>query len=148
MNGERSLEWDPGLRATWHGRTARHTAPDLARAAAEGVLFNLAQYVEVIERESGVVGGQVVLSGNGFLDPQLAPLLASLLGRELRQPADAGLATLRGAAVCAWEALGHDPSPALEPMIESAAVVKPIVDDALLRRFEKFKALRSAIPSS
>ena len=106
------------------------------------MLFNLAQYVEVIERESGVVAGQVVLSGNGFREPLLAPLLASILGRELLHPAAAGLATLRGAAVCAWRALGHDPGPALERMIETAEVVKAAPDDALSGRFERFKALR------
>ena len=142
MNGERSLEWNPELKPSWHGRMAQHSAADLARAAAEGVLFNLAQYVEVIERESAVVAEQVVLSGNGFRDPVLAPLLASVLRRELVHPVDAGLATLRGAAVYAWKALGHDASAALERVVETAAVVKPEVDDALLARFEKFKAIR------
>jgi gluconokinase len=144
MNGERSLEWNPDLQPSWHGRTAEHSPADLARAAAEGVLFNLAQYVEVIERESGVVAGPVVLSGNGFRDVLLAPILASLLGRDLVQPADAGLATLRGAAVYAWRALGHDVGAALERMIEKAEVVKPVADEALLHRFERFKKLRSA----
>ena len=142
MNGERSLEWDPELQPSWHDRTAEHAPPDLARAVAEGVLFNLAQYVEVVERESGVSAGQIVLSGNGFRDPLLAPILASVLGRELLQPAAAGLATLRGAAVCAWKALGHDASVALEGMIERAEVVKPSHDEALLQRFERFKTLR------
>jgi len=148
MNGERSLEWNPDLRESWHGRTAEHTPSDLARAAAEGVLFNLAQYVEVIEKESGVVAEQVVLSGNGFRDPILALILASILGRELRHPADAGLATLRGAAVYAWRALGHDASPALERMIEEAVVLQPSVDESLLDRFKRFKILRTAVPSS
>ena len=142
MNGERSVEWNPDLRPSWHGRTAEHTASDLAHAAAEGVLFNLAQYVEVIEEESGVIAGQAVLSGNGFLDALLAPILASVLRRELLHPSDAGLATLRGAAVYAWRALGHDAGGALDRTIEKAAVVKPEVDDQLLDRFERFKLLR------
>jgi gluconokinase len=147
-NGERSLEWNPDLQPSWHGRKAEHSSPELARAAAEGVLFNLAQYVEVIERESGVVAGQVVLSGNGFRDPQLAPILASLLGRELLHPADAGLATLRGAAVCGWRGLGHDAGPALERIIQNAGVLRPSPDDALLDRFHRFKSLRAAQLSS
>jgi len=142
MNGERSLEWNPDLKESWHGRTAEHRPSDLARAAAEGVLFNLAQYVEVMEKESGVVAEQVVLSGNGFRDPMLAPMLASVLGRELLRPSDAGLATLRGAAVYAWRALGHDAGAALERMIDAAAVLKPTADGALLQRFEQFKTLR------
>ena len=144
MNGERSLEWNPDLKPGWHGRTAKHTPAELARAAAEGVLFNLAQYVEVIERESGVVASEVVLSGNGFRDPLLPPLLASLLGRELLQPPDAGLATLRGAAVYAWRALGHDAAPALEALLAEARVVGPAEDPHLLERFVRFKELRVA----
>lgn len=142
MNGERSLEWNPDLKPTWHGRTDEHTPSELSLAAAEGVLFNLAQYVEVIERESGVRASEIVLSGNGFLDPLLPAWLASLLGRELLHPSSAGLATLRGAAVCAWRALGHDALPALEGMIERAKVVKPDVDERLFQRFETFKRLR------
>jgi gluconokinase len=143
MNGERSLEWNPDLKPSWHDRTASHSAADLARAAAEGVLFNLAQYVEVIERESRVSAQQIVLSGNGFLDPALSGLLASILGRELLHPPDAGLATLRGAAVYAWQALGHDAGPSLERVIERSAVVVPASDDGVSQRFERFKAIRA-----
>jgi gluconokinase len=144
MNGERSLEWNPDLRESWHGRHERHSPADLSRAAAEGVLFNIAQYVETIERESGVVADDIVLSGNGFREPLLAPLLASLLGRDLLYPESAGLATLRGAAVYAWRALGHNAGPALEKGIEAATVVASARDSALLDRFGRFKELRAA----
>jgi gluconokinase len=142
MNGERSLEWNPDRRESWHGRETRHTPELLARAVIEGVLFNIAQYVEVIERQSGVIADDIVLSGNGFLDPLLPPLLASILGRELLHPDTAGLATLRGAAVYAWRALGHDVRPALEREIQSAARVRPVPDASLADRFHRFKQLR------
>jgi xylulokinase len=142
MNGERSLEWDPTLRESWHGRKEEHTPAELCRAVAEGVLFNLAQYVEVVERESGVVAETIVLSGNGFREPQHASILASLLGRELLKPDDAGLATLRGAAVYAWRALGHDVVPALEREVLRAPRVNSMKDAALLDRFARFKELR------
>jgi gluconokinase len=140
MNGERSLEWNPDLKPVWHGRTPQHTPEQLARAVVEGVMFNLAQYVEVVERESGVVADEIVLSGNGFLDPALAPMLASLLGRELMQPPESGLATLRGAAICAWRGLGVDAS--VEGILRRSSVVKPIADDVLCHRFERFKIHR------
>src|SRR5439155_233592 len=69
LNGERSLEWNSELRPSWHGRNSDHTPAELQRSVMEGVVFNLAQYVEVIEKSSGVRANQVVLSGNGFLDP-------------------------------------------------------------------------------
>jgi len=143
MNGERSLEWNADLKPSWHGRKPGHSPAELSRAAAEGVLFNIAQYVETIERESGVAAEQIVLSGNGFREPILASLLATLLRRELLQPEAAGLGSLRGAAVYAWRALGHDPSPALEALLEGAKRVTAGTDAALLDRFERFKELRS-----
>ena len=142
MNGERSLEWNPGLRPRWHGRRKNQRAAVLARAVVEGVLFNIAQYVETIERESGVTAEETVLSGNGFREPLLAPLLASMLGRELLQPEDAGLASLRGAAVYAWRALGHDATPALEGLLGRAKRVKPVRNSGLVERFARFKELR------
>ena len=143
MNGERSLEWDPALRESWHGRKEEHTPAELCRAVAEGVLFNLAQYVEVVERESGVAAETIVLSGNGFREPQQASILASLLGRDLLKPDDAGLATLRGAAVYAWRAIGHDVVPTLESEMLGAPRVNSMKDVALLDRFARFKELRA-----
>jgi gluconokinase len=143
-NGERSLEWNPDLRESWHGREEWHTRAQLSRAVAEGVLFNIAQYVEVVQQESGVQAEEIVLSGNGFREPGLASLLASILGRELLQPASAGLASLRGAAICAWRALGHDPTPAIEKELADAVHVTAVADPALADRFARFKTLRAA----
>jgi gluconokinase len=143
VHGERSLEWNHHLKPTWHGRTPDVSSTDLGRAAAEGVLFNLAQYVETIERESGSAATEIVLSGNGFLDPQLSSILASVLGRELLHPEESGFASLRGAAVYAWRALGHDAAPELERIVERAPRVKPLPDVRLSERFAKFKHLRN-----
>jgi gluconokinase len=143
-NGERSLEWNPDLRESWHGRHEQHTPAQLSRAVAEGVLFNMAQYVEVVERESGITAEEIVLSGNGFREPLLATLLASILGRELLNPESAGLASLRGAALYAWRALGVDAATALEMQIARAPGVKLVRDPALTARFAEFKVLRSS----
>ena len=142
LNGERSLEWNPELKPAWHGREPSHTPAELFRAVMEGVVFNLAQYVEVIEKASGLRAEQFVLSGNGFLDPAVAPMLAALLSRETLQPQDAGLGTLRGAAVTAWRALGHDAAPAIERMLLRTERVKPMADEFLHDRFLRFKQLR------
>jgi gluconokinase len=142
MNGERSLEWNPDLKPLWHGRKDTHTASDLARAVLEGVMFNIAQYVETIEHESGIKADKIVLSGNGFRERLTAPLLASLLGRELHLPNAAGLASLRGAAVTAWQALGQDVMPALERLLEQAESVKPVLEPAVGERFARFKEIR------
>jgi len=142
MNGERSLEWNANLKESWHGRRDEHTPAQLSRAVVEGVLFNIAQYVEVVEHESGVAAQDTVLSGNAFQDPLLAPMLASLLGRELVQPEFAGYATLRGAAIYAWRALGHDASPALEQAIARGTRIRSVPASNLSERFARFKELR------
>jgi gluconokinase len=142
MNGERSIEWDPNLRESWYGRLEAHTPAHLSRAVTEGVLFNIAQYVEVVERESGIGAQEIILSGNAFSEPQLAPLLASLLGRELWMPRSAGLATLRGAGIYTWRTLGHDAEPALEKEIQASRRVKSLMDSSLMDRFARFKELR------
>jgi len=143
LNGERSLEWNPDLKPSWHGREPGHTGKELFRAVMEGVVFNLAQYVEVIENASGIQADQFVLSGNGFLDPAVAPMLTALVSRETLQPEEAGLGTLRGAAITAWRALGHDASPAVERMLLRAKRVTPLDDDGLQERFLRFKQLRA-----
>lgn len=145
LNGERSLEWNPELRPQWHGRTSHHTPAELQRAVMEGVLFNLAQYVEVIEESSGIRASEIVLSGNGFLDPALAPVLAALVSRETIQPESSGLGTLRGAAVSAWRALGYDATSAVEGLLRNAQRVTPARPPGLEERFARFKELRHRI---
>lgn len=142
LNGERSLEWNSMLRPQWHGRTSQHTPAELFRSVMEGVVFNLAQYVEVIEKSSGIRASEIVLSGNGFLDPAVAPVLAALVSRPVLQPESSGLGTLRGTAVCAWRALGHDATPAVERLLESANRVIPVDDPGLPDRYHRFKEFR------
>ena len=142
LNGERSLEWNSNLRPSWHGRKSDHTPAELQRSVLEGVLFNLAQYVEVIERNSGVRASQFVLSGNGFLDTAAAPIVAALVSRDTLQPSSSGLGTLRGAAVCAWRALGYDATPAMARLLNEAAVIPPVRIPGLDERFARFKQLR------
>jgi xylulokinase len=142
LKGERSLEWNPELRPIWYGRRPDHTPAELQRSVMEGVLFNLAQYVEVIENSSGVRADQIVLSGNGFLDPAAAPVLAALVSRETLQPESSGLGTLRGSAVCAWRALGYDATAELERLLKTAAHVAPVRIPGLDERFARFKQLR------
>jgi sugar (pentulose or hexulose) kinase len=105
-------------------------------------MFNLTQYVETIQRQSGATAEQVVLSGNGFKDPALAPILAALVPSEVVTPPSAGLASLRGAAVYAWRALGHDAMPHAERLLDSADRIAGRVDTALRERYAHFKQLR------
>jgi sugar (pentulose or hexulose) kinase len=87
---------------------------------------------------------QVVLSGNLFLDSTIAPLIASLVPAKVLRPPLIGQATLRGAAVYGWRALGHDAKGALESLLANAQTVERMNDNALRERYERFKQARAS----
>src|SRR5881628_3933482 len=94
---------------------------------------------EVIQNLSGVAAREIVLSGNGFLEPVTAPLIAALVPVETLQPASPGLASLRGAAIYAWRAIGRDATRAVERLLDDAIRVPPLHDDGLIGRYERYK---------
>jgi gluconokinase len=141
LHGERSPEWDPRLSGAWYGLRPQHTAADLAQSILEGVIFNLAHYAEILRRTSRQRTDQIVLSGNGFLQPPAARLLAAIVDAQVRMPLRPGLATLRGSAVCALRALGVQP-PAMH-----TELVLPLEDLRVRDRFQKYKILRAGAGS-
>src|SRR6266566_4268672 len=120
--GERSPEWNPQLTGSWHGLTAQHTATDLSRSILEGVIFNVAYFVDIVQSTSCHKAPEIVLSGNGFLHSLAAPLLATVVDPTVRMPSQPGLTSLRGAGVSALRALGP-PIPSLR-----AEIVRPLAD--------------------
>jgi gluconokinase len=139
LNGERSPEWDPALSASFHGVNARHGTKHLGQSVLEGVVYNLAWFVEILQKTSGRQASEIVLSGNGFLAATAARILASIAGVPLLMPSDPGAASLRGAAVCAFRAMGRD----VEPL--EIRTVQPLDDSHLTRRYHRYKELRQRI---
>jgi gluconokinase len=139
LHGERSPDWNPQLTASWHGLKARHTAADLSRSILEGVIFNLAHFIDIVQSGSGEKASDLVLSGNGFLQPMTAPILAAVVGLPVWMPSVPGLASLRGAAICALRALGIS-FPRL-----SLSRVSPLADPNIVRRYEEYRSIRGRI---
>jgi len=137
LHGERSPDWNPQLTGSWHGLTARHTAADLSRSILEGVVFNLAHFVDIVQNTSGIKPSDIVLSGNGFLHPLAAPILAAVVDAAVWMPAQPGLASLRGAGVCALRALGLPISP-----LKTKAVAA-IEDRKMRKRYAQYRKLRA-----
>ena len=136
LHGERSPDWNPHLKASWHGLTAGNTAADLSRSVVEGVIFNLGHYVEILQETSRVKASSIVLSGNGFLHPLAAPLLAAVASITVSTPSDPGLASLRGAGVCALEAMG-----VAAPPLHTTQVL-PLKDAGIAKRYAEYKRIR------
>jgi gluconokinase len=139
LHGERSPEWNPKLTGSWHGLTAFHTASDLSRSILEGVVFNLAHFVEIVQNTSGEKASALVLSGNGFLNPLAAPILAAAAGATVLMPGNPGLASLRGAGICGLRALGQ-PIPSL-----AAERVSPWTDPTVAGRFADYRRFRATL---
>jgi gluconokinase len=139
LHGERSPEWNPDLTGSWYGLTARHTAAHLSRSILEGVVFNLAHLLEIVQTVSAVHAKGAVLSGNGFLDPLAASILATIAGISVLMPERPGLITLRGAAICALRALGK-PVPELQ-----TRPVARLDDGKLLQRYAEYRRFRGTL---
>ena len=82
-----------------------------------------------------------VLSGNGFQVSRLGAVLAAIIPARVIEPEAPGLATLRGAARCGFEALGISTAEAMENLLDTAKTIAPSGDDGLQDRFERFKTL-------
>ena len=139
LHGERSPFWDSRLREEWVGLRPDHSTEERSRATVEGLAFHLATYVEIVERSAGSHARSVVLSGNGFRFDVVARLLASVIPHTVLLPAEPGMATLRGAARSAYDALNISTSEAMEALSTHAARIEPIDDSALRERFMRFK---------
>jgi len=140
--GERSPEWNPQLTGSWHGLTAQHTVTDLSRSILEGVIFNVAYFVDIVQSTSGHKASEIVLSGNGFLHSLAAPLLATVVDPTVRMPSQPGLTSLRGAGVCALRALGP-PIPSLR-----AEIVRPLADLKIRERYHRYRKIRLVLAGS
>ena len=108
----------------------------MARSVLEGVVFNLAWFVEILQHASGNRASEIVLSGNGFLNEAAPRILASAAGLKVLMPADPGTASLRGAAACVFQALGRE-----VPPLETREVL-PLPDQRVVSRYQRYKELR------
>lgn len=137
LHGERSPDWNPKLTGSWHGLKDRHTAADLSRSILEGVVFNLAHFVDIVQTTSGIRPSGVVLSGNGFLEPIAAPMLAGIIDAAVWVPVHPGLASLRGSGICALRAQGAEMPPL------KTNTVMPLEDPKISERYARYRTLRA-----
>ena len=83
LAGERTPHMDPNLRGSFTGLSLRHTWKHLARAVMEGVVFSLADGLELM-RDLGANFDQVIASGGGTKHPLWLQLQADVFGLPVR----------------------------------------------------------------
>ncbi|MBI4909344.1 MAG: hypothetical protein HY820_37340 [Acidobacteria bacterium] len=104
--GERAPYWDHTLRASFEGLRGSHTAADLVHAVLQGVALQERLVLDTAEQDEPA--HTVVLAGGAARDARWNQLRADVLQRNLVVMED-GEASLRGAAMLAWQALGENP---------------------------------------
>ncbi len=103
LTGLGSPQWDPEARGLVSGLTRGTTRAHLVRAALEAMAHQVADIVDVLPVEVGVLRADGGATANGFL----MQLLADLIGVPVEVSADAdatalGAAALAGLAVSTW----------------------------------------------
>jgi len=104
--------WDQYARGTITGLTRGTTAGHLARAALEGIAFQVADVLEVMEADSGIKLNELRVDGGASANDLLMQFQAELLGVPVLRPkvvetTALGAAFLAGLAVGFWKDRGQ-----------------------------------------
>lgn len=99
--------WDPYARGTIVGLTRGTTAGHLARAALEGIAFQVADVLDAMRADSGIAPSELRVDGGAAVNDLLMQLQADLLGVPVVRPkvfetTALGAATLAGLATGFW----------------------------------------------
>ncbi len=105
LMGERSPYWNPEARGAFVGLSMRHGRGHAARAAMEGVAFNLRMILEALT-EQGIAPGAMRLIGGGAKSPVWRQILADVLGLPILRPQLLAEATALGAAIAGGVGVG------------------------------------------
>jgi xylulokinase len=133
LTGERGGVAGPDDRGGWTGLEAGTTRADLARAAAEGVVFAIRaafDLLDVTDREP------VLLTGGAARSGILTQLLADVLGRPVR-PLGLRSASAVGAALLAGRGVGLD----VDPERQEGPLVEPYGESHLEQAFVCWSAV-------
>jgi xylulokinase len=106
LMGERVPYWDPTLRGSFVGISARHHVGHFARAVLEGVAFSLCDCMAAVEA-LGPKALRFKLLGGGSSNPLWNQIISDVLGKPLARP-EVGDASI-GAALLAGHAVGVYP---------------------------------------
>jgi glycerol kinase len=126
--------WDPRARASIQGMTRGTTSAHIARAALEGVAFQVADMLGAMQADTGATLTSLKVDGGASANALLMQLQADLLGVRLVRPENpestaVGCASLAGLAVKVWRDRDE-----LTALTTTSAEFMPQPDDGTLAR--------------
>lgn len=85
LNGERAPHWDANARGAYIGLSQTHEKSHMIRAGLEGVIFNIYQIGETLERLSGS-SNRLLASGGFARSPLWLQILGDIFGKVVEVP--------------------------------------------------------------
>jgi glycerol kinase len=133
--------WDPYARGTIMGLTRGTTKAHLARAALEGIAFQVADLLHAMEKDSGVKLKEMRVDGGASNNSLLMQFQADLLGVPVLRPkvtetTAMGAAALAGLAVGSW-ASSKELNRLWEAEAKFTPKMKPAKREALIKGWHK-----------
>ena len=146
LAGERAPLWNADARGSFIGLNYQHGPEHLVRAVMEGILFNLAMILDVLEETGGACNE--ILAGGGFARSDFwLQMAANLFGRPLIV-ADNPETTAQGAALIALTALGGcaDLHAAVALLAPATRRIEPDADTHAV--YARLQPIYAAIPAT
>ncbi|MFP2068239.1 xylulokinase [Actinotignum timonense] len=132
--GERNPRLPEGMGAVLGVSSRNLTAPNLARAAYEGIVASVARGLSAFRRLGVEVTG-ITLVGGASRTPAMRRIAASVLGLPVSVPEYSAYSADGAARQAAWTYMGGDDPPAWTPRLRSQYQAKH--DSFIIERFEE-----------
>jgi gluconokinase len=145
LHGERAPLWDASVRGSFQGLDYAHTSAHMARAALEGVLFNLRRIELLLSRHAGPTR-EIHANGGFAQSPFWVQMMADIFGVPVRLN-DSNESSGIGAAMMARFALNQDKE-SLTQLAKTVGFGKTYVPDKesvkfYRQQYRRFEALIS-----
>lgn len=126
LNGERAPFWDGKMLGSYQGLGIYHKKADIVRATIEGVLFNLAEVLFLIESIAGE--SPRILASGGFLQSKdWTQLAVDIFGKTFIIPEDAESSCLGAVLLVAGSERKINQSNKVEPNAENKAAYQRLM---------------------
>ena len=147
LAGERAPLWNADARASFIGLNFSHGPAHMVRAVMEGVLFNLAMILDVLEELAGGPVDEIVAGGGFAHSPFWLQMAADLFGRPLVVAGNPE-STAQGAALLALKATGRAASLAAAVAQLPAYTRRVHPDAGIHARYASLRPVFNGVPAT